>query len=71
MMVECMAGKSGAINGHVHDATPFKFGEEEGNDAIDYFGKQLAKGLATNSIFSCFLFVKKIIDLPRGQINDR
>jgi len=42
--VECMAGKSGAINGHVHDATPFKFGEEDGNDAIDYFGKQLAKG---------------------------
>ena len=51
MMVECMAGKSGAINGHVHDATPFKFGEEDGNDAIDYFGKQLAKGLVNNSIF--------------------
>ena len=27
-------------------------------------------GLATNSIFFCFLFVKKIIDLPGGQIND-
>ena len=24
MMVECMAGKSGAINGYVHDATPFR-----------------------------------------------
>ena len=59
MMVECMAGKSGAINGHVHDATPFKFGEEDGNDAIDYFGKQLAKGLVNNSIFSCFIFVLK------------
>ena len=27
-------------------------------------------GLATYSIFFCFLFVKKIIDLPGGQIND-
>ena len=27
-------------------------------------------GLATTSIFFCFLFVKKIIDLPGGQIND-
>lgn len=43
MMVECMAGKSGAVNGYVHDATPFKFGEESKNDAIDYFGTQLDK----------------------------
>ena len=43
MMVECMAGKSGALNGYVHDATPFKFGEEPGNDAIDFFGRQLDK----------------------------
>ena len=27
-------------------------------------------GLATNSIFFCFLFVKKIIDLPEGHFND-
>ena len=26
--------------------------------------------LATNSIYFCFLFCKKIIDLPGGQIND-
>ena len=30
----------------------------------------LSAGLATNSIFLCFLFVKKIIDLPEGHIND-
>ncbi len=43
MMIECMAGKSGALHGLVHDATPFKFGEEEGHDvdAIDFFAKQL------------------------------
>ena len=27
-------------------------------------------GLATNSILFCFFFVKNIIDLPGGQIND-
>jgi hypothetical protein len=43
MMIECMAGKSGAINGLVHDATPFTFGEEKGHevDAIDFFARQL------------------------------
>merc|ERR1712110_1259948 len=41
MMVECMAGKSGAVHGHVHDASPFKFSDETDNDAIDFFGKQL------------------------------
>merc|ERR1719188_1508534 len=43
MMIECMAGKSGAVHGAVHDATPFKFGEEKGHDvdAIDFFARQL------------------------------
>ena len=27
-------------------------------------------GLFTNKIFACLLFVRKIIDLPGGQIND-
>ena len=36
-------GKSGAVHGAVHDATPFKFGEEKGHDvdAIDFFARQL------------------------------
>ena len=36
-------GKSGAVHGAVHDATPFKFGEEKGHDvdAIDFFAWQL------------------------------
>ncbi len=49
MMIECMAGKSGAINGEVHDATPFRFGEggahgsdgAKGDDAIEYFARHL------------------------------
>merc|ERR550519_606315 len=41
MMIESMAGKSGAIHGKVHDATPFTFSEHKDNDAIDYFAKQL------------------------------
>lgn len=42
MMVETMAGKSAALHGLVHDATPFKFSEK--NTAIDYFGKLLEMG---------------------------
>ncbi|KIJ56502.1 hypothetical protein M422DRAFT_197419 [Sphaerobolus stellatus SS14] len=39
MLVESMAGKSGAMHGLAQDATPFKFSEED--RAIDYFGQQL------------------------------
>lgn len=42
MMIETMAGKSAALHGLVHDATPFRFTEE--NTAIDYFGKLLELG---------------------------
>ncbi|CAB0043496.1 unnamed protein product [Trichogramma brassicae] len=42
MMIEIMAGKSGAVHGLAHDATPFRFNED--NTAIDYFGKLLEKG---------------------------
>ena len=37
------AGKSGALHGLCHDATPFRFGSDDlkDNDAIDHFGKQL------------------------------
>ncbi|XP_055921548.1 DNA-directed RNA polymerase I subunit RPA2 [Eupeodes corollae] len=42
MMVETMAGKSAALHGLVHDATPFRFSEK--NTAIDYFGKLLEMG---------------------------
>lgn len=40
MMIETMAGKSAALHGLVHDATPFQFSEE--NTAIDHFGELLA-----------------------------
>lgn len=39
MMIEVMAGKSAAMHGFVHDATPWKFDEDD--TAIDYFGKLL------------------------------
>ncbi|KAJ8929566.1 hypothetical protein NQ314_017730 [Rhamnusium bicolor] len=42
MMIEIMAGKSAALHGLVHDATPFKFTEED--TAIDYFGRLLEHG---------------------------
>lgn len=41
MMVENMAGKSGALHGMFHDSTPFRFDEK--CRAIDYFGEQLVK----------------------------
>lgn len=39
MMIEFMAGKSGALHGLGHDSTPFTFSED--NSAADYFGKML------------------------------
>jgi DNA-directed RNA polymerase I subunit RPA2 len=42
MMIEVMAGKSAAIHGLVHDATPFRFTED--NTAIDYFSQALQAG---------------------------
>lgn len=42
MMIEMMAGKSAAVHGLVHDATPFRFNEKQ--TAIDYFGKLLEFG---------------------------
>ncbi|KOC65372.1 DNA-directed RNA polymerase I subunit RPA2 [Habropoda laboriosa] len=42
MMIEVMAGKSAAIHGLVHDATSFRFNENE--TAVEYFGKLLERG---------------------------
>ncbi len=39
MLIESMAGKSGAMHGMYQDATPFQFHEE--NRIIDYLGEQL------------------------------
>lgn len=39
MLIESMAGKSGALHGQYMDATPFKFSEKQ--RAVDYFGEQL------------------------------
>lgn len=41
MMIETMAGKSAAVNGHVYDATPFTFSED--NTAINHFGEMLVE----------------------------
>eukprot|EP00276_Gloeochaete_wittrockiana_P010665 CAMPEP_0184668430 /NCGR_PEP_ID=MMETSP0308-20130426/72293_1 /TAXON_ID=38269 /ORGANISM="Gloeochaete witrockiana, Strain SAG 46.84" /LENGTH=478 /DNA_ID=CAMNT_0027114137 /DNA_START=319 /DNA_END=1755 /DNA_ORIENTATION=- len=39
MLVESMAGKSGAVHGHFQDATPFRFDEQQ--RAVDFFGEEL------------------------------
>eukprot|EP01088_Endostelium_zonatum_P016920 TRINITY_DN4774_c0_g1_i1.p1 TRINITY_DN4774_c0_g1~~TRINITY_DN4774_c0_g1_i1.p1 ORF type:complete len:731 (-),score=118.78 TRINITY_DN4774_c0_g1_i1:8-2200(-) len=41
MLVEILAGKSGALHGRFQDGTPFHFNET--NRAIDYFGKELVQ----------------------------
>eukprot|EP00588_Corethron_pennatum_P003384 CAMPEP_0194292816 /NCGR_PEP_ID=MMETSP0169-20130528/46523_1 /TAXON_ID=218684 /ORGANISM="Corethron pennatum, Strain L29A3" /LENGTH=1342 /DNA_ID=CAMNT_0039041135 /DNA_START=42 /DNA_END=4070 /DNA_ORIENTATION=+ len=41
MLVESMAGKSGALHGFFQDATPFSFHETGDKLAVDYFGEQL------------------------------
>uniref|UniRef100_A0A8C7BCD8 DNA-directed RNA polymerase subunit beta n=1 Tax=Neovison vison TaxID=452646 RepID=A0A8C7BCD8_NEOVI len=42
MLIESMAGKSAALHGLCHDATPFTFSEE--NSALEYFGELLKAG---------------------------
>uniref|UniRef100_A0A3Q3GCL8 DNA-directed RNA polymerase subunit beta n=1 Tax=Kryptolebias marmoratus TaxID=37003 RepID=A0A3Q3GCL8_KRYMA len=42
MLIESMAGKSAALHGLSHDATPFTFSEE--SSALEYFGKMLRSG---------------------------
>uniref|UniRef100_A0A671KNK8 DNA-directed RNA polymerase subunit beta n=1 Tax=Sinocyclocheilus anshuiensis TaxID=1608454 RepID=A0A671KNK8_9TELE len=39
MLIESMAGKSAALHGLCHDATPFKFSEE--SSALEHFGEML------------------------------
>lgn len=41
MLVESMAGKSGALHGGFQDATPFTFHESGDKVSVDYFGEQL------------------------------
>ncbi|GKZ01462.1 hypothetical protein MPSEU_001096800 [Mayamaea pseudoterrestris] len=41
MLVESMAGKSGALHGLYQDATPFSFHESGDKNSVDYFGEQL------------------------------
>lgn len=53
-MIELMAGKSASIHGLVHDATPFRYSEED--TAGEYFGKLLEAGgynyLGTEKMYS-------------------
>jgi DNA-directed RNA polymerase I subunit RPA2 len=49
MMIESMAGKSAAMHGLCHDATPFTFSEDR--PAIDYFGRMLTSGIKMQLAF--------------------
>lgn len=48
MMIESMAGKSAAMHGLFHDATPFTFSEDY--SAIEHFAKLLTAGLNKLSV---------------------
>lgn len=64
-MIECMAGKSAAVHGLVHDATPFRFSEE--NTGIDYHGKLLEEGKdASRTPFSSIFSFKMTFYLIFG-----
>ena len=52
MMIETMAGKSGALHGLCHDCTPFTFSED--NPAIKHFGKLLVHGKACSIFYRQF-----------------
>ena len=43
MLIESMAGKSGALHGMFQEGTPFSFHESGDKLAIDFFGEQLQK----------------------------
>mmetsp|Transcript_23061 Transcript_23061/g.51189 ORF Transcript_23061/g.51189 Transcript_23061/m.51189 type:complete len:514 (-) Transcript_23061:148-1689(-) len=41
MLIESMAGKSGALHGHFQESTPFSFHDSGDKNAINHFGEQL------------------------------
>lgn len=58
MMIECMAGKSGALQGEVYDASPFQYSEDE--TAIDYYGNLLQAGTVSYTCIICTWVVSNI-----------
>jgi len=72
MMIECMAGKSAAVHGVVHDATPFKYSEED--TAIDFFGKLLEAGKVSifnwnNYTFSLLYLHSEVVHIFMHYLN--
>ncbi|KRZ27258.1 DNA-directed RNA polymerase I subunit RPA2 [Trichinella pseudospiralis] len=63
MMIESMAGKSAALHGIKHDATPFKFSDEQ--PAVEYFGQLLTKG--NNDLKNCL--IKQLTSLIEAGYN--
>ncbi|PRD24187.1 UNVERIFIED_CONTAM: DNA-directed RNA polymerase I subunit RPA2 [Trichonephila clavipes] len=61
MMIESMAGKSAAIQGTFHDATPFTFSEN--NSAIEYFGECLKRAEICKKLFCLICNSHKINSL--------
>lgn len=70
MMIEFMAGKSGAIYGLSHDATPFQF--ENNQSPIDYYGKLLQKAgfsyFGTESMYSGITGKQLEVDIFFGVV---
>merc|ERR1719431_1238580 len=73
MMIEAMAGKSGAAHGLVHDATPFTFSEHGDNQAIDYFARQLEQAgynyFGTETLYSGVSGVEMKAEIFMGIIH--
>jgi DNA-directed RNA polymerase I subunit RPA2 len=49
MLIESMAGKSGALHGKFQDATPFQFHENGDKLAVDHFGEQVRASEASTT----------------------
>ena len=58
MMIESMAGKSAAVHGLCHDATPFTFSEEI--PAVNHFGQMLLKGVEENGVNTLVMMIPNL-----------
>lgn len=70
MLLESMAGKSGALLGLDQDGSPFEFGE--GDRAVDHFGKQLLRAgynyYGSETMYSGILGTELQVDIFQGVV---
>lgn len=70
MLLESMAGKSGALLGEDQNATPFEFDEQD--RAVDYFGKQLLNAgysyYGSETMYSGVLGTQLTVEIFQGVV---